>query len=127
MAETMALPALVEGNGFHGAGMGAGFIGGLVLGSLWNGNGFGFGGNGNGAAAALMANGGNNLANAIEHVGDAVNQGTISQLQSANQLGLQVANTAAGVTAGITQNTITNLQGTANLAQQICASEASDV
>ena len=41
------LPMVVsDNNGFGGANMGAGFIGGLVLGSLWNGNGFGFGGNG---------------------------------------------------------------------------------
>ena len=33
----------VDGNGFGGmggAGLGAGFIGGLVLGSIWNGGGF---------------------------------------------------------------------------------------
>lgn len=36
------LPMVVsDNNGFGGANMGAGFIGGLVLGSLWNGNGFG--------------------------------------------------------------------------------------
>ena len=105
MADTMSLPVLE--NGFGGAGMGAGFIGGLVLGSLWNGNGFGFGGGrgmvpGQGVADI-------SLANAIEHVSDQVQQGTISQLQS-----------AAGVTAGITQNTIAQMQGNSQIQQQLC-------
>lgn len=81
-------PIIIEPNnngfgGFNPAGLGSGFIGGLILGSIWNGNGFGFGGGGNGAAAAAAMGAGTELANAIEHVGDAVNQGTISQLQSA--------------------------------------------
>lgn len=101
----MTLPTIVEGNGFGGAGgMGAGFIGGLVLGSIWNGGWGGWGGNGRGQAVADVG-----LANAIEHVGDAVNQGTISQLQS-----------TAGVTSAITQGTIADLQSNANLSEKLC-------
>jgi len=116
MAE-MTLPTIVEGNnGFGGAGgMGAGFIGGLVLGSIWNGGWGGWGGNGRGNAVADVG-----LANAVEHVGDAVNQGTISQLQSSNQLGLQMANTSADVTGAINQGTISQLQSNANLSEKLC-------
>ena len=108
MADMVQLPTVVE-NGFGGAGMGAGFIGGLVLGSIWNGNGFGFGGNRGGAVADV------GLANAIEHVGDAVNQGTISNLQSTNNLSSQMYGTSAAITGAMTQNTISNLQGNAAL------------
>jgi len=97
MADT---PMIIDGNGFggmgSGAGMGAGFIGGLVLGSLWNGNGFGWGGGRAGQVGADVA-----LSNSIEHVSDQVTQGNLSQLQSANALGMQLANSAAGITAGI--------------------------
>ena len=104
MSDSVSLPVLE--NGFGGAGMGAGFIGGLVLGSIWNGGWGGWGGNGRGAmqAGADVA-----LASAIDNVGNAVNQGTISQLQSANQLGLQVANANAGVVNAIGQNTIAGM------------------
>lgn len=117
MADT---PMIIDGNGFggmgNGAGMGAGFIGGLVLGSLWGNGGFGWGGNGRaGQVGADVA-----IANSIEHVSDQVTQGNLSQLQSANALGMQVAGAAAGVTAGITQNTITGLQSQNALQQQLC-------
>lgn len=103
MGDTMSLPVIE--NGFGGAGMGAGFIGGLILGSLWNGNGFGWGGNGRaGQVGADVA-----IANQLEHVSDQVQQAAISQLQS-----------ASGVTAGITQNTIAQMQGNAQIAQQLC-------
>ena len=40
------MPTILDtNNGFGGMGTGAGFIGGLILGSIWNGgNGWGFGG-----------------------------------------------------------------------------------
>lgn len=116
MADMVQLPTVME-NGFGGAGMGAGFIGGLVLGSIWNGNGFGFGGNRAGAAVADVG-----LANAIEHVGDAVNQGTISGLQSANQLSGQMYNTSAAITGAMNQNTVAGLQSSAALSDKICCS-----
>jgi len=104
MAE-MSLPTIVEGNGgFGGAGMGAGFIGGLVLGSIWNGNGFGGWGNRAGQVGADVA-----LQGGIQNLSNQVQQNAISQLQS-----------AAGVTAGITQNTIAGMQGDAALGQQLC-------
>ena len=114
MADMVQLPTVME-NGFGGAGMGAGFIGGLVLGSIWNGNGFGFGGNRAGAAVADVG-----LANAIEHVGDAVNQGTISGLQSTNQLSGQMYNTSAAITSAMSQNTVAGLQSNAALSDKIC-------
>jgi len=116
MGDTMSLP-VIEGNGFGGANMGAGFIGGLVLGSLWNGNGFGWGGNRSGVADA-------SLANAIEHVSDQVNQGTISALQqSANSnmfMGNLVNSTGDAITGAINQGTISGLQSTANISEKLC-------
>lgn len=100
------MPMILDGNGFggHGAGMGAGFIGGLVLGSLWNGNGFGgWGGNRGAQIGADVA-----LANSIQHVSDQVNQGTISGLQSANTL----QNT-------INQNTIAGMQSAAQMSDKL--------
>ena len=119
MADT---PMIIDGAGFggmgSGAGMGAGFIGGLVLGSLWGNGGFGWGGNGRaGQVGADVA-----IANSIEHVSDQVTQGNISQLQSANSLGMQIAGAAAGVTAGITQNTIAGLQSVSGISDKICCS-----
>ena len=113
----MQLPTIVEQGGFGGAGAGMGLLGGLILGSLWGGNGWGgWGGNRGAGQAAADAT----LANSIQNVGNQVQGAALSQLQSANQIGLQVANSAAGVTAGITQNTIANMQGDAAIGQQIC-------
>lgn len=121
MAE-MSLPTVIgDGNGFGGAGMGAGFIGGLVLGSLWNGNGFGFGNRGfaPGAAAGDLG-----LANAVEHVSDQVTQGTISGLQQAansNMFAGNLINQAGDqITGAINQGTITGLQSSANLSEKLC-------
>lgn len=117
MADTMSLP-VIEGNGFGGANIGAGFIGGLVLGSLWNGNGFGWGGNRGGAVADAS------LANAIEHVSDQVNQGTISALQQAANsnmfMGNLVNSTGDAIAGAINQGTITGLQSNANLNEKLC-------
>ena len=105
------VPTIIEtGNnpyttGFGGMGMGSGFIGGLILGSLWNGNGFGFGGNRGNAVADV------GLANSIEHVSDQVTQGTISQLQSVQ-----------GLTNTINQNTISGLQSNSQLSDKISGS-----
>lgn len=117
MEGTVQLPTVLENDrGFGGMGLGAGFIGGLVLGSIWNGNGFGGWGNrGAGQVGADVA-----IANQLEHVSDQVQQATISNLQSANGTQMQVANSAAGVTAGITQNTIAGLQSQSALQQQMC-------
>lgn len=102
------MPTIIDGNGFGGfnsAGMGAGFIGGLVLGSIWNGGGFGgWGGNRGGQAVADVS-----LANAIEHVSDQVNQGTIAGLQNTNTL----QNT-------INQGTIAGMQSAAGISEKIC-------
>lgn len=118
MAEGMVqLPTILEGNGgFGGMSMGAGFIGGLVLGSLWNGNGFGgWGGRGAGQVGADVA-----LQNGIQNLSNQAQQNAISQLQSANQIGMQVANSAANVTAGINANTVSQLQSQNALQQQMC-------
>ena len=102
MAE-MSLPTIIEGNGMNGLGGGfGGLIGGLVLGSLWNGNGFGFGNRGGQAAADVS------LANAVEHVSDQVNQGTISALQSANQ-----------TQQTINSQTVAGLQSNAQLSDKV--------
>jgi hypothetical protein len=118
MAE-MNLPTMIEtGGGFGGMGAGlGGLIGGLVLGSIWGGNGWGgWGGNGR----AMQAGADVALAGAVQNVSNQVQEGTISALQSANGTQMQIANSAAGVTAGINQNTIANLQGFAGVGQQMC-------
>lgn len=102
----MDMPTVLDTNNGFG-GMGAGFIGGLVLGSIWNGNGFGFGGNRGGAVADV------GLANAIEHVNDQVNQGTISQLQSASQNQLATMGASANVASAI-QSTARDTQASIN-------------
>ncbi len=123
------LPMVVsDNNGFGGANMGAGFIGGLVLGSLWNGNGFGWGGNGGRGVNAVADVG---LANAIEHVSDQVNQGTISQLQSASQQQLATMGVGANISNSIGSNArdtqaainavnVTSLQNTQQLSNALC-------
>ena len=112
--DSVAIPT--DGMGFNGAGLGAGFIGGLVLGSIWNGGGF-WGGNGRGAgqaaADATIVSGLQNLSNQNQ-------QNAISQLQSANQLGMQVAGAAANVTAGVNANTVSALQSQNVLQGQLC-------
>ena len=115
MAE-MNLPTIVSdgNNGFGGANMGAGFIGGLVLGSLWNGNGFGFGGNRGGAVADVS------LANAIEHVSDQVNQGTISGLQSSAQTNMAIAGSSANIANAINNANISSLQNTQQITNALC-------
>lgn len=119
MAE-MSLPTIMEtGGGFGGMGAGlGGLIGGLVLGSIWGG-GYGFGGFG-GGGRAMQAGADVALAGAVQNVSNQVQEGTISALQSANGTQMQIANSAAGVTAGINQNTIANLQGFAGMGQQLC-------
>lgn len=122
MADTVALPM---GDGFGGltggAGMGAGFIGGLVLGSLWNGNGFGGWGNrGNAPMAAADMASNINLASAVEHVSDQVTQGNLSQLQSAQGITNAINAAQMALNNGVNQNTISQLQGDANLSQQLC-------
>lgn len=102
----MDMPTVLDTNNGFG-GMGAGFIGGLVLGSIWNGNGFGFGGNRGGAVADV------GLANAIEHVSDQVNQGTISQLQSASQNQMATMGASANVASAI-QSTARDTQASIN-------------
>lgn len=108
------MPTVVDTNGFGGAGMGAGFIGGLVLGSLWNGNGFGFG-NGRGGAVADVG-----LANAIEHVSDQVNQGTISQLQGAGSINNTINQNARDAQAGLNAVNVTSLQNTQQITNALC-------
>ena len=118
MADEMVhLPTIVEGNsGFGGLGVGAGLIGGLLLGSLWGGNGWGGCGNrGAGQVGADVA-----LQNGIQNLSNQAQQNAISQLQSANGLGMQIANTGAAVTAGINANTVSALQSQNAMQQQMC-------
>ena len=115
--ESVAMPVME--NGFGGAGLGAGFIGGLVLGSIWNGGGFGGWGGNRGAAVADAT-----LANAVEHVSDQVTQGTISSLQQAQNsnmfMGNLINSTGDAITGAINQGTISGLQSNANLAEKLC-------
>ena len=91
--DSVALPTVMEGSGFGGAGLGAGFIGGLVLGSIWNGTGFGgWNRGGAGQVGADVA-----LQNGIQNLSNQAQQNAISQLQSANGIGMQIANGNADV------------------------------
>ena len=120
MAE-MSLPSIVETGGFGGMGAGlGGLIGGLVLGSIWGGGWGGFGGYGARGAGQVGADVA--LQNGQQNILNAVQQGAVAQAQGVGQLGMQMANVGAGVTAGITQNTIAGLQGQGALQQQICCS-----
>lgn len=101
------LPTIVENSGFGGMGglgVGAGLVGGLILGSMWNGGWGGWGNRGTGQVGADVA-----LANAVQNVGNQVQQGTISQLQSA-------ADTAQSINA----NTVAGLQQGNAMQQQMC-------
>ena len=109
----MEMPTVLDTNNGFG-GMGAGFIGGLVLGSIWNGNGFGFGGNRGGAVADV------GLANAIEHVSDGVNQGTISQLQSASATQMAIAGVGANLNSSINAVNVSSLQNTQQISNALC-------
>lgn len=114
--DSVALPTVMEGSGFGGAGLGAGFIGGLVLGSIWNGTGFGgWNRGGAGQVGADVA-----LQNGIQNLSNQAQQNAISQLQSANGIGMQIANGNADVTQAINANTVAGLQSQNAMQQQMC-------
>ena len=113
--DSVALPTVME-NGFGGAGLGAGFIGGLVLGSIWNGNGFGgWNRGGAGQVGADVA-----LQNGIQNLSNQAQQNAVSQLQSDGATQMQIANSAAQTVAGINANTVAQLQGQNAMQQQMC-------
>lgn len=114
----------VDNNGFGGAGLGAGFIGGLVLGSIWNGNGFGGWGNRGAVAGDVGYNSG--MLNGIQQQLTDLNNGQTTQavnnanrdllLQNCNQT--QFLSTAInGVENAIGANTLAQCQNSANLNQ----------
>ena len=95
----------VDDHGFGGMGLGAGFLGGLIIGNMWNGN-WGWGGNrGFPGVAAQNAADTVQIANAIEHVSDQVTQGNLSNLQTASSqnmfMGNLVNQTGDAITAAI--------------------------
>lgn len=110
----VAIPMGNEWGGNPGLSAGLGGLVGSWFGQAWGGWG-GWGNRGAGQVGADVA-----ISNQLEHVSDQVQQAAISQLQSANGTQMQIANSAAGVTAGVTQNTIANLQGFAGVGNQIC-------
>lgn len=114
----------VDNNGFGGAGLGAGFIGGLVLGSIWNGNGFGGWGNRGAVSGDVGYNSG--MLNGIQQQLTDLNNGQTTQavnnanrdllLQNCNQT--QFLSTAInGVENAIGANTLAQCQNSANLNQ----------
>ena len=129
MSPSMELPTILNtgGNGTQMP-LGTGFIGGLILASLWNGGWGGGFGNRGGQAAADVA-----IANQIEHVSDQVTQGTISGLQSAQGVqnainasalaNVQSQNATAMATQGaINAGTMATMQGNAAISDKICCS-----
>ena len=114
----------VDNNGFGGAGLGAGFIGGLVLGSIWNGGGFGGWGNRGAVAGDVGYNSG--MLNGIQQQLTDLNNGQTTQavnnanrdllLQNCNQT--QFLSTAINsVENAIGANTLAQCQNSANLNQ----------
>lgn len=117
----------IDGNGFGGmggAGLGAGFIGGLVLGSIWNGNGFGGWGNRGAVAGDVGYNSG--MLNGIQQQLTDLNNGQTTQavnnanrdllLQNCNQTQF-IGQTINGVENAVQGNTLAQCQNTANLNQ----------
>ena len=114
----------VDNNGFGGAGLGAGFIGGLVLGSIWNGGGFGGWGNRGAVSGDVGYNSG--MLNGIQQQLTDLNNSQTTQavnnanrdllLQNCNQT--QFLSTAInGVENAIGANTLAQCQNSANLNQ----------
>lgn len=98
---------------------GAGFIGGLVLGSIWNGNGFGgFGNRGNlaydNASTAQLAG----IQSSINNLG-------LQQLQTTNdttaRMQQSVTSAFEGLQGTLASNNITNVQGLGNIQNAITA------
>ena len=117
----------IDGNGFggmNGAGLGAGFIGGLVLGSIWNGGGFGGWGNRGAVAGDVGYNSG--MLNGIQQQLTDLNNGQTTQavnnanrdllLQNCNQTQF-IGQTINGVENAVQGNTLAQCQNTANLNQ----------
>lgn len=116
----MQVPTIVEGNnGFGGAGLGAGFIGGLILGGLWNGNGWGgWGGNRAGVADATLANAIEHVSDQVTQGNIAALQTASNQNMFMGNL---VNQTGDAITAAINQGTISALQSTANISEKLCS------
>ena len=117
----------IDGNGFggmNGAGLGAGFIGGLVLGSIWNGGGFGGWGNRGAVAGDVGYNSG--MLNGIQQQLTDLNNGQTTQavnnanrdllLQNCNQTQF-IGQAINGVENAVQGNTLAQCQNTANLNQ----------
>lgn len=117
MSDSVAIP--VEG-GFGGMGTAGwmGALGGLILGSMWNGNGWGGYGNGRGMVGQGVAD--ITLSTGIQNLQNAVNQGAVAQAQGIGTLGMNIAATGANTVAAINGQTIANLQGQNALQNQIC-------
>ncbi|UPT52981.1 hypothetical protein [Hafnia phage yong3] len=125
MSDMTLIPAGGDGLGVGGAALGA--FGGALIGSWfgngWNGNGGGFG-RGAGAAEGVVVQ--NSLdTNAILQ---AINSGTLSNIQGQNGTNLTVERSAAstynGITQQNTQNLLASVQGFAGLNTQIQAGTA---
>lgn len=117
MTDEVTLPTVLN-TGNNSLAGGAGFIGGLVLGSLWNGGGFGFGGNRGGAVADAT------LANAVEHVSDQVTQGNLSNLQTASSqnqfLGNMINSAGDAIVGAVNSGTMNAMQNTQQISSQLC-------
>ena len=117
----------IDGNGFggmNGAGLGAGFIGGLVLGSIWNGGGFGGWGN-RGAVAGDVGYNSGMLTGIQQQLTDLNNNQTTQAVNNANRdLLLQNCNQTQylgqainSVENAVQGNTLAQCQNSANLNQ----------
>lgn len=114
----------VDGNGFggmSGAGLGAGFIGGLVLGSIWNGGGWG-----NRGAVTGDVGYNSGILNGIQQQLTDLNNGQTTQavnnanrdllLQNCNQTQF-IGQAINGVENAVQSNTLAQCQNSANLNQ----------
>ncbi len=114
------------GDGFGGASMlagGAGFVGGLVLGSLWNG---GFGGCGyrNGANGVVSAIDTSAITDAISQVNTNVSNLAMQSSQQACSHNSNIVNAVTsaytGLTANLNANNISNMQAAAGIQNALC-------
>ena len=134
---------IIDDNGVPGLGLGAGFLGGLIIGNMWNGNGFGwgngwnrgYGGPGVGYDTGLLQG----IDNDISHLNDAVTATNMSVLQNASNqnmfMGNLINSTGDAITNAIHENgsntinainnaNISNLQNSFGLQSSIGATGA---
>lgn len=118
---------VIDGNGFGGLGaggtLGLGAIGGLVLGSLWNGNGWGFGNNGGNRGVAYDTGVLNSMQGQLNNIsGQIANADRDLLMQTSNQnqfIGNMLNNTGDAIVGTINSSSRDTNQAINNLGQNV--------